>query len=522
MTIPRPPCSTTHPTNENVTGAGYPPQGCLQPISTEEVQNLVAEARLEQRALYPISKGHNWGYGSSAPVTAGNTLVDLSGMNRIRNAEAISVDHPIAVIEPGVTQGQLHDFLAKHCPELTFNVTGAGRETSLIGCALDRGVGYFGPRREDLFGLEIVTGTGELLKTGFRRLGEDSPLAHLHPDGLGPILDGLFYQGNFGIVTSACLRLRPRRPREVAVSLSLHRPEDLGELINQLARLKRDGLLTSVTHIGNRARNHSTLTYGIAQYLEDVCGRSPTEALAESERVLNLIAPSEWATLAAVTGNRGQVRAALREIRQRVGQLGRVMVVTERLLDIGFAVTHALRFLPFARANAAAIQAMRPLHQLALGTPTDLPIQNLMWQFGHPSLNVEEFDSSKCGLLFISPALPLDGALVVDVIAGMEGIAEVHGHQLYMTLNIETTTSLVAVINLLFDRRDAEQSQRAHHCADALLSYIHSRGLSPYRARVDMMQKIISADDPFWQTVRKLKQVFDPDNIIAPGRYNLP
>ena len=48
------------------------------------------------------------------------------------------------------------------------------------------------------------------------------------------------------------------------------------------------------------------------------------------------------------------------------------------------------------------------------------------------------------------------------------------------------------------------------------------RGLSPYRARVDMMSQVVSADDPFWQFVRRLKSVFDPDNIIAPGRYNLP
>ena len=70
------------------------------------------------------------------------------------------VTNPVAVIEPGVTQMQLYDFLQNHCPELTFNVTGSGKETSIIGNALDRGVGYIGPRREDLFGLEIVLGTG--------------------------------------------------------------------------------------------------------------------------------------------------------------------------------------------------------------------------------------------------------------------------------------------------------------------------------------------------------------------------
>ncbi|MCG5517213.1 FAD-binding oxidoreductase [Ectothiorhodospira sp. 9100] len=506
----------------NVTGVHHTPVKAISPTTVPEIQSLIRRARQDKIPLYPISKGHNWGYGSDSPVTEGNILVDLSGMNRILNAEAISLANPIAVIEPGVTQGQLHAFLAEHYPDLTFNVTGAGCETSLIGCALDRGVGYFGPRREDLFGLEIVTGTGEILKTGFRRLGEDSPLAHLHPEGLGPSLDGLFFQGNFGIVTSACMRLRPRRPREVAVSLSLHHSENLGELVNQLAQLKRDGLLTSVTHVGNRARNHSTLTYGIAHYLENSCAFSPAQSLVESERVLNLVAPSEWTSLAAVTGNRGQVSSALREIRRRVGSLARVLVITDRLLDLGFAVSHALRFIPSARAVAAAIHAMRPLHRLALGTPTDIPIQNLLWKVGHPSLDVDQLDYSSCGVLFVSPALPLNGAFVTEVIAGMERIAKDYGHCLYVTLNIETATSLVAVINLLFDRDDNAKVEIAHRCADALLAFLQERGLSPYRARVDMMEKIVSPHDPHWQTVRKLKDVFDPDNIIAPGRYNLP
>ena len=85
----------------------------------------------------------------------------------------------------------------------------------------------------------------------------------------------------------------------------------------------------------------------------------------------------------------------------------------------------------------------------------------------------------------------------------------------------EDATSLVAITNLLFNRDDPAQTERAHQCARDLLNYIHQQGLSPYRARIDMMDQIVSADDPYWQTVRQLKTVFDPDNITAPRRYNL-
>lgn len=441
-------------------------------------------------------------------------------MNRILNASEISIDNPVAVIEPGVTQGQLAKFLAENCPQLTFNVTGAACDTSILGNALDRGVGYFGPRKDDIFGLEIVTGRGDVIQTGFRRLGEQSPLAHCHPYGLGPILDGLFFQGNFGIVTSACFRLIPRRPKEVAISMALHDVSLLAGFIDELARLKRDGLLTSVTHIGNKARTQSTLAYGVTRYLETECGYTAEQAHAEADRAIALVAPDEWASLAAITGNAGQVRAAIREIKQRIGRFARVMVITDKLLDLGYAVTHALRFIPFCRANAAAIHSIRPLHALALGIPTDIAIDNLLWKFGRPDLPAKALDESDCGLLFINPALPLDGEAVVRLVDELHLVAAEHQHKLYMTLNIETTTSMVAVINLLFDRSQNEEVERAHRCADAMLACIRRHGLEPYRARADMMKDIVQ-DNEYWRTIRQLKEVFDPDNIIAPGRYNL-
>lgn len=507
-------------TMANVTGIDLKVGETLFPKNVADLVKIVTDAQYSRTSLYPLSTGLNWGYGSRSPVQTGATLVDLSGMNRILNADEISVDNPVAVIEPGVTQIQLHEFLCKHCPALTFNVTGAGKDTSILGNALDRGVGYFGPRKEDLFGLEIVTGTGEILHTGFRRLGEDSPLAHCHPYGLGPMLDGLFFQGNFGIVTSACFRLIPRRPKEVAVSMALRDVRFLAEFIDQLARLKRDGLLTSVTHIGNKARTQSTLAYGVTRYLEKECGYSPEQAIAEADKAIALVAPDEWASLAAVTGNTGQVRAAIREVRQRIGRIARVMVITDTVLDIGYAVTHALRFIPFARANAAAIHAIRPLHALALGVPTDVPIENLLWKYGRADLPAKALDESPCGLLFVNPALPLNGKAVVAVVDDLQSVAASHGHKLYMTLNIETSTSMVAVINILFDRSQPGETERAHRCADDMLACIRRHGLEPYRARVDMMKDIVQ-DNEYWRTIRRLKDVFDPDNIIAPGRYNL-
>lgn len=505
----------------NITGHQLAFTTIHKPTSHSQVVELVKQANRDKTPLYPISQGLNWGYGSASPVVAGCALVDLSGMNRILNADKISASNPVAVIEPGVTQGQLYDFLQNHCPDLTFNVTGSARQTSIMGNALDRGVGYFGPRKDDLFGLEVVCGSGQVLQTGFRRLGEGSPLAHSHPFGLGPMLDGLFFQGNFGIVTSACFRLVPRRPKEVAVSMALHRSDDLAAFIDELACLKREGLISSVTHLANKARSQASLMYGMTDYLERACKFSPERALNEAQKAINLVAPYEWTSLGAVTGNVGQVAATLREIKRRIEPFARVTIVTDRLLNAAYAVANACRLIPFARANAAAIAAIKPLHSLALGVPTDVAIDNLLWKFGRVDLKAVQLDQSNCGLLFISPALPPEGKLVVRLLAGLDTIAGQYGHTLYVTVNVETATSMVAIINLLFDRSKPHAVDAAHRCAKSLLEYVHSQGLEVYRARADAMGDVVSRDPSYWKTVRGLKLTLDPDNIISPGRYNL-
>lgn len=499
-----------------------PPPVVHRPRSIDDVVELVRAARARGERLYPISTGLNWGYGSATPPVPGCSLVDLGAMRSIRNADAIGATNPVAVIEPGVTQAQLYDWLQLHCPALTFNVTGSARETSIIGNALDRGVGYFGPRRDDLFGLEVVTGTGEVLHTGFRRLGADSPLAATHPFGLGPMLDGLFFQGNFGIVTSACFRLLPRQPSEVVLSFALRDPQLLAAFIDALAEAKRSALLTSVAHIGNGARTRSTLLCGATQYLTQRCGLADDAARRQAGRALALVAPAEWAGLAAVTGPRGIVRETVAELRRRLRRLAQVRVVTERRLTAAFAAADRMRRFERARTAAAVLAAIRPLHGLALGQPTDAPVEGLLWQFGSSHLDATRLDESPCGLLYVCPALPMDGAFVVRALAGLEAIAAQAGFEFYVTVNIETPTSLVAIVNLLFDRRDPAQVDRAMRCADALHRRIHALGLEVYRARTDAMATITSLQPGHWAQVARLRRALDPDGIISPGRYCPP
>ena len=462
----------------------------------------------------------NWGYGGMAPVQPGCTIVDLSAMDAIRNASEISAACPVAVIEPGVTQAQLHAFLRANVPTLGFNVTGSASSSSLLGNALDRGVGYSGPRYEDVFGLEVVLGTGEVLRTGFRRLGEASPLVASHPHGLGPIADGLFFQGNFGIVTSACFRLLRKRPIERALLIGLNDAARLGEFLGRLIDLKRDGLLTSVAHVGNAARVRATLRASLADYLQRRCEIDGPALERNIDGALALVAGTPWTALAGLSGNLGQTRAVLAEVRGRFSGLARVRSYDGNWLVRCAWVADRLRALPAMRRVAAALAAVGPLQQLALGTPTDIAFDNLLRLYDPAGLTAPEYERSRCGVLFVSPALPMDGPFVQRFVAELERVAQRHGHELFITLNVETEHSLVGIVNLLFDNADAEQHRRALACAEAMYALVHASGLEVYRARTDQMAAVVGRDPMHWALLRQLKDAWDPDGVIAPGRYS--
>ena len=67
--------------------------------------------------------------------------------------------------------------------------------------------------------------------------------------------------------------------------------------------------------------------------------------------------------------------------------------------------------------------------------------------------------------------------------------------------------------------RQALEAARA--CIEEMESRYMEQGYPPYRVGINSMHQVVKADDPFWQTVRDLKQALDPNHIIAPGRYNL-
>jgi 4-cresol dehydrogenase (hydroxylating) len=180
----------------------------VAPDSAEQVQAIVRIANELRIPLYPISTGRNLGYGGSAPVLSGSVVLDLKRMNRILEVDERTAS---ALVEPGVSYFDLYRYIQERGLKLWIDCPDPGWG-SVIGNALDHGAGYtMNPYRDHCAaqcGMEVVTGDGEIVRTGMGALPE-SRTWQQYKYGYGPYIDGMFSQSNFGVVTKMGIWLMP-------------------------------------------------------------------------------------------------------------------------------------------------------------------------------------------------------------------------------------------------------------------------------------------------------------------------
>ena len=216
------------------------PSAAVAPDTVEQVQAIVRIANRYRLPLWTIATGRNLGYGGSAPVYSGSVVVDLKRMNRI--LEVNDKTH-YAVVEPGVSYFDLYRYIQEHKLNVWIDPADPGWG-SPVGNALERGGGRT-PMRDHwnaVCGLEVVLASGEVLRTGMGAL-PGSEVWHQYKYGFGPIVDGLFSQSNFGIVTRMGIWLMPAPEgyRDGRVMVAQH--DDLVPFMETYAYLMNSDIL---------------------------------------------------------------------------------------------------------------------------------------------------------------------------------------------------------------------------------------------------------------------------------------
>jgi 4-cresol dehydrogenase (hydroxylating) len=479
--------------------------GVVYPTSTEQVVELVRWASAEKVALYPISKGNNWGYGDALAPKDGALIVDLSRMNKISEVNA---ELAYVVVEPGVTQGQLFDHLERHRVPLWMDGNGAGPDTSLVGNALERGFGHgpAGERASFICGMEVVLGTGEVLRTGFGHY-DRSKVHHLYKYGIGPSMDGLFFQSNFGIVTRLGIWLMPQPEAFNAFLFSPSRTEDLGPVVERVAGLRRAGVLRSTVHMGNPLR---TIMNRLDYPWNETSGRQPvSEGFIQQARKKYRL--GAWTATGAVYGPKRVVRESIREI-QRVMKPYRIHVLDDVRMG-AFSLAGKLPT-PLRQVHAA----LEPAFGMLKGKPTPAFLRTAAWR--SPSARPNELNpiANGAGLMWVVPTFPATARDAEAVHALVEKKLHQHGFDAPMTMTFLNERAMICTTSISFNRVSRADADAAVAAYTDLTQTCIAAGYLPYRSGVGGYD-LLKNDSPYWPLAAKLKGVFDPAGIIAPGRY---
>lgn len=199
----------------------------VMPGTSMEVQEIVKLANQEKIPIVPMGGGITLS-GLIIPVKGGIVL-DMKRMNQILEINRFS---QYAVIEAGVTTGQILSHLNENYPDLQPPIPDAPPSATVAGNVLIHGSGYlsqrYGGHGAMINGLEVVLANGDICKLGSCAVSD-------YWFDRGPIPDfiGLFISafGTMGVITKLSIQLFPKpKVRDIIFGL-LNNPKDLPDLL---------------------------------------------------------------------------------------------------------------------------------------------------------------------------------------------------------------------------------------------------------------------------------------------------
>jgi 4-cresol dehydrogenase (hydroxylating) len=476
----------------------------LRAGSTQDVQRCLQVARRHKIALYPVSRGQNWGYGSRVPPETGCALLDLSRMNKITGLDR---RFGVVTLQPGVTQRQLGGFLRARAPTFWMDTTMAGPDTSVLANVLERGHGRtpFGDHVSFASDFEVVLPNGTIVRTGSGRFA-DSRTAGINRFATGAYLDGLFVQSNLGVVTAMSISLLPA-PETAVVGRIMLRDDNLGPLLDVFRHLKHFAA-------GSLSGPQLFNAYGVIQrrtrYPWDLAGGRTPLSSASLARLAKEHGVPPWSVQFGLFGSREQVAALKKTIaRELPGHRPKYAVVVRDHERVDMD--------RFRRKGLEAYACF--VGEL----PGFAGLIRTYWRKKSPlpPATSPDPDRDRCGFLWVTPVVPFHASDVKRANAIITRVCRVHGFEPAISFSHVRDRSLHYYAALAFDRENPEEDAGALRCHAVLTDELMKAGYYFHRLPLVAMNVLERQDPGFTSLYAAIKQAVDPDGILAPGRYDL-
>ncbi len=273
----------------------FPPEAVVFPETAAHVVDIL---KLANEYLFPVTaRGGGVGYTGGAVPIDGGIVVGTDRMNRIVE---LNVDDLYAICQPGIRTIELQDAVLEK--GLMFAPDPASYKDSFIGGNIAENAGgmrtpKYGVTKHHVLGLEVVTATGEIIRTGGKTV----------KNVVGFDLTGLMCgsEGMLGIITEATLKLLPVPEATSTVRASFHSMEAACRVLTKFT------------------------PYGLLPMAMEVIDKFCVEAV-EDNFAFGLSPEAEAILLVAVDGSREEVDRSAALLETIIGENGGFDILRSR------------------------------------------------------------------------------------------------------------------------------------------------------------------------------------------------
>jgi (+)-pinoresinol hydroxylase len=477
--------------------------GAVAPADVGQVQAIVKVANKYRVPLYAISTGRNLGYGGSAPNYSGSVILDLKRMNKV--IEVNEKQH-YCIVEPGVSFFDLYAELRRRNVKLIASQPAPGWG-SPIGNALEHGRGNpAGDNFRNGCGMEVVLGNGELMRTGMGALPNGKTWA-TYPDGVGPSLDGMFSQSNFGIVTKMGFNLFPWPQTIRRLRIASNNYDDLDAMI-------------------------------------EVCNALQAQGVGRGSGVFSPLGMIQAPDVVAVFTRRGggtaaEINRLAKEQKMAVFMMSLAFSGPDKVTQAQLDVAHeALSAIPGIELSSTGIPGIGPPNGGVIREPDDIAklSDDEAANFGKPSLQRFWEDTAQFswdGHLWFSPLLPQTGEelrkahqLLGDTCREMDFYWGLPPALLYNSASMGCAASAYCIVkNFSVSKSDAAKNRKTREVVLKLIRVAADNGWSEYRTAPALQEAVMDTfsfnNHAYMRTCEMIKDAVDPNGILSAGRYGI-
>ena len=493
------------------------------PNSAEEVAGVVRIAARHKIELWPSSTGRNWGYGTTLATDDGAIVMILERMNRIVE---VNEELAYAVIEPGVTYEQFNAHLRSKGYKLWIDCTDGSAQGSVIGNAIERGIGEtpYGDHFGNLCGLEVVLADGELVHVGGAIKGLKT--WHTHKWGVGPYLEGIFTQSNFGIVTQAGIWLMPKPEAYNSFVYEIRDARHLPKVLDAFRHLALTGVVNTKLHMINDFVSMTILTQRISENVRQD-GPLSDDELDALRRKYGI---SPWNCAGGIYGTRQQVKLQRSLLRQALSPYGRLIFLSdrlvpyvERLIDWSWKSPLFRRITELgARTSLLVLESAPYVHKILQGIPTEFFVKHAYYRYRHPRPDADVHPArDRCGLIWFAPILPFTNADVWPFVDACKERFAAFGFDFYVAMLLMNPRSVICLMAIIYDQDSPDETVQSERLYESLLALMRESQFQQYRAGLQSWGDLFKDAPELQRLNEKIKTALDPDNILAPGHYGV-